>query len=82
MAVKLKFHDHICFVELGKWSCETEPELAADIQQICDDHFAKPDEYVVDIDEQSAKYIAQLIAAEIIEITYQPFDPNEPLRVY
>lgn len=69
MAAKLKFLDLILETKAGKWSCAVEPELAAALQQLCDEYFDKPDEYVVDIDEQGAKMVASLIGAEILEIT-------------
>ena len=80
MPVKLNFYDHILETDAGRWSCQSEPDLAVAVQQICDDYFAKTDEYIVDIDEQGAKYIAHLIEAKILEITHHPFDLNEPER--
>jgi hypothetical protein len=74
MAAKIKFHNLILETKAGKWSCPDEPELAAALQQLCDEYFAIPDEYVVNIDEQGAKMVARLLDAEILEITDSVID--------
>lgn len=79
MAAKLKFLNLILETKAGKWSCPVEPELAAALQQVCDEYFVKLNEYVVDIDEQGAKMVAKLIDAEILEITDSVIDYSKHL---
>jgi enolase len=88
MAVKLKFHDHTFSVELGQWSCETEPELAAFLQELMETELSSTSDYLIDKDFQGAAMVAKRIGAEIIWSSDQEDDfdddedPDEPLRVY
>lgn len=83
MAAKIKLFDHICKSQAGLWSCKSEPQLASELERLCNEHFDSAAVYVVDPDEQGAKHLAQLLGAEIIWISEpKPDDPNEPERVY
>lgn len=76
MAAKVKIYGKIYFIDSGFWYCNEDPESAKSFQDYCDLYFKISQDYLVDIDEQSARLAEKEFAAEIISIKKPVFDEN------
>ncbi len=73
MAAKVIIYEKEYLIDGGFWSCEEDSESAKSFQDYCDLYFKISQDYLVDIDEQSARLVEKEFSAQIISISSQPF---------